>query len=122
MRSLLFVLALAGCATTPASPEAERYRAIGTEPFWSVTIENGRLTFEGVSRPTIVIAAPIARPTINGRRYETPRLTVDITRTPCSDGMSDRLYPDTVRVDISGEQLSGCGDVFAFRTEGSPRP
>lgn len=114
MRSLALLAALAGCATiteppVPPSPGGESYRALGTEPFWGVTIADGRMTFEGPDRPTVTVPAPTARPTINGRRYETRRLTVDVTRTPCSDGMSDRRYPDTVRVRVGGEELSGCG-------------
>src|SRR3546814_15889387 len=36
-------------------------------------------------------------------------MTVDITRTPCSDGMSDRRYPDTVRVTTRRGTARGCG-------------
>ena len=39
---------LAGCATLPLAeaPSAGPYRALGTEPFWSVTIADGRLIWE----------------------------------------------------------------------------
>ena len=31
-----------------------------------------------------------------------------MTRGPCSDGMSDRTYPLTVRVTIAGDRYEGC--------------
>jgi len=46
---------------------------------------------------------------INGERYETPRLSLDITHVKCSDGMSDRVYRDTVSVVIGRKLLRGCG-------------
>jgi heat shock protein HslJ len=52
--------------------------------------------------------ATISR-SFNGRRYVTRRLTVDITRQQCNDGMSDRIYADTVRVTVDGRSLQGCG-------------
>jgi heat shock protein HslJ len=27
----------------------------------------------------------------------------------CSDGMSDRVYPDKVQVTVDGRQFNGCG-------------
>ena len=40
---------------------------------------------------------------------ETARLTLDITHLQCSDGMSDRVYADTVMAMVDGETLRGCG-------------
>ena len=108
--SLLLAAALAGCATVPdADTQATApYRALGTEPFWSVTIADGRITYDSPDGG-FSVDAPAARPTFNGRRYETPRLTVDITRTLCGDGMSERRYADTVIVIREGTTLNGCG-------------
>ncbi len=57
----------------------------------------------------IVVANPGARPSFNGERYVTPRLTVDITHAACSDGMSDRRYRDTVTLTAEGKTAKGCG-------------
>lgn len=92
----------------PAAPHA-LYRAVGTEPFWSVTIENGGLLYEDPERRWITVRDPTHRTTLNGHRYESPDLIVDITRGRCSDGMSDRVYPDTVLVIAQGRELRGCG-------------
>lgn len=101
----------AGCATTPddgASEDPATYRALGTEPFWSVTIGGGRMTYETPEGGFSVDTPPVRR-TGEARRYETARLTVDIRPGECSDGMSDRRYADIVRVTADGRALSGCG-------------
>lgn len=110
MKTILSIplLALAACATTGAADAGGSYRALGTEPFWSVTVADGRMTYEspdgGFSVP-----APRVRETGDGRRYETPRITLDIWAAECSDGMSDRRFADTVRATVDGRTLNGCG-------------
>ncbi|PCD03517.1 META domain-containing protein [Sphingomonas spermidinifaciens] len=113
------LLALAACAPV-AAPEtpapatvAPQYRAVGTEPFWSAKLSGGRLTYDDAEGRRIDIPAPPARPSFNGERYVTPRLTLDITHTPCSDGMSDKRYSDTVLVIADGRELKGCGEAMA---------
>jgi heat shock protein HslJ len=44
-----------------------------------------------------------------GEIYQTPRLRVNIVHARCSDGMSDRAYPDRVQVDVDGRRKKGCG-------------
>lgn len=102
---------LAACATSAETNESaeDAYRALGTEPFWSVTIVDGQMRYETPDSRDLVIPAPEPRTTFNGHRYETPRLVVDVTHQPCSDGMSDRRYADTVRVTADGRELNGCG-------------
>jgi len=106
-------LPFAACALTagPAFAQpAASYRALGTEPFWAVTIGGGRMVYEDPEGRRASVRTPRARPMRLGRRYVTPRLTVTILRgRPCSDGMSDRLYADTVRVRVNMRLLHGCG-------------
>jgi uncharacterized membrane protein len=111
MKTLLtFPLAalLAGCLTPPAPPPPP-YHALGTEPFWNLLIDEHDLTF---TRPG---AQPIVQPTprviigIAGEIYQTPRINVNIVHGECSDGMSDRAYPDKVQVTVDGRQYNGCG-------------
>ena len=103
------LLCTTACATTPPGPATETYRATGTEPFWSVTIANGRMTYEAADGPTLTLPRPEPRTSFNGHRYETSRLTIDVTHAECSDGMSDRRYPDRVMVMVDGKTLHGCG-------------
>lgn len=112
MRTIaLGLLLLAGCATVPAAGDDESYRARGTEPFWSVTIGGGRMVYEGLDQPRVDVPAPAPRSFGNGTRYESAAFTVDISPGPCSDGMSDFVYPDSVRVAFEGAEppLMGCG-------------
>lgn len=108
---LLFAAACAPIADVPPPPAlpAGSYRALGTEPFWNVTIADGRIRYERAGEPSFSVPAPPPRTTFNGHRYETPRITVDVTHGQCSDGMSDRVYADTVMVLVGRETLRGCG-------------
>lgn len=104
---------LAGCAnmsSVDSADASQAYRGLGTEPGWSVLISDSRIEYLGDYGET-AINVPKPRPIIgiNGERYETPTLTVDITHGQCSDGMSDRIYADNVTVITKGQTLRGCG-------------
>lgn len=109
-------LSLAACATLPPASDAptppadtSAYLALGTEPFWSLEITPARINYRPAEGRPVVIANPGARPSFNGERYVTPQITIDVTHSPCSDGMSDRRYADSVTIDVSGRTLRGCG-------------
>jgi len=108
--TLPLAVSLAGCMTAPTpAPALAPYHAVGTEPFWSLLIDARNLTF------TQREAAPITQPTprvivgFAGEIYQTPRINVNIVHGSCSDGMSDRTYPDKVQVMVDGRQFHGCG-------------
>jgi uncharacterized membrane protein len=48
---------------------------------------------------------------IAGEIYQTPRINVNIVHGACSDGMSDRVYPDKVQVTVDGRQVNGLGGI-----------
>ena len=107
--ALISIVGLAGCLAHP-DPPPPPYRATGTEPFWGLLIDPINITF---TAPDI---APITQPTppvINGFAgpiYQTPRINVNIVKgQQCSDGMSDRVYPDKVQVTVDGRRYEGCG-------------
>ncbi|MGH6697446.1 META domain-containing protein [Sphingopyxis sp.] len=110
------LLALAACApateTPPQGPgdQPAAYMALGTEPGWTLEITPSRLNYDGDYGETkIMVPNPGAKPSTNGRTYTTDRLSVVVKQAPCSDGMSDRRYSDTVRVVADGKNLQGCG-------------
>lgn len=118
MKMHLAVLVLLAVASPAAgqeqSPEGEIYTAHGTEPFWGLTFEDGKMIWSDPEGVWIEVNPP--RPvTRNGVHvYRTPRLTVEISHEGrCSDGMSDYEYPDTVRVRFGrgqrGRGVEGCG-------------
>lgn len=107
--AVAFVILLAGCASTPPPVPAISYRAAGTEPFWGLKIDNRQIEF------TLAGSRPVTQPTpkvivgFAGEIYQTPRINVNIVHGSCSDGMSDRTYPDKVQVAVDGHRFNGCG-------------
>ncbi len=104
-------------------------RVLGTEPFWAVTIDGDGLVYSGVDRPEQ--RAPNSGPEMQGGvavwSGETDQgqiLTVTVMATECSDGMSDRTYPLTARVQIGEESLNGCAASvdFVMNTDEQGRP
>ena len=109
----LMAAGAAACAvpaiTTPP-PDSEYYRALGQEPGWNVTIQNGEIRYVGDYGETrITVPRPEPRNTFNGRRYETDRLVVDITYSRCNDSMSGHGYEHQVMVIADGTTVRGCG-------------
>ena len=123
----LIALALAACETyppgpgypPPGNPQGEAtYRAIGTEPFWDLEI--GRdMVFTDRGNDNLRVVQPTPRPIngVAGEIYQTQRLNVNIVHSRCSDGMSDRTYPDTVQVRVDGREFRGCGAPIGFFSE-----
>jgi len=141
---LLSALVLTACgeAGAPADPApapapavvlggvdlGQPVRALGTEPFWGVTLSEEGLVYEGVDRPRegaprgevelVGTLAVFSGETDKGRTIE-----VTLIDTDCSDGMSDRLYPLTARVRIGEETLTGCAaSVAAILSAGESGP
>jgi heat shock protein HslJ len=106
------VLLLTGCqTTTPTAPEPEVYfTARGNEPGWIIRFDTKKIAFEGDYGATkITVAKPEGRPSFNGMRYITDRLTVDVTHATCADVMSGQRYAETVTVMANGKEYKGCG-------------
>ena len=108
---------LAACYAAPPppppitpNPPGGVYRAQGTEPFWDLAIDPGQMIFtDRGTNARVVQPTPPVIVGIAGEIYQTPRLRVNIVHTQCSDGMSDRTYPDKVQVGVDGRRFNGCG-------------
>ncbi len=105
---------LAGCMSYPSPPPAAPapaapYHGVGTEPFWSLTIDDSNITFTRPEEQPIVQPKPRPIVGIAGEIYQTPRMDVNIVHAQCSDGMSDRTYPDKLQVTVDGTRYNGCG-------------
>jgi heat shock protein HslJ len=106
------LISLAACTPTPppSTPAQERYTAHGQEPGWALTITHGRIDYVGdYGNTRISVPRPDPRTTFNGHRYETARLTVDITHGRCNDAMSGQGFADQVMVIADGKTVRGCG-------------
>ncbi len=95
-------------APSPA-PSEQAYLALGTEPFWSLEITPQWMTFHDMERRMTRVATPRVIHGIAGEIYNTPTLSANIVHTDCSDGMSDRVYPDRVQLTVRGQRFEGCG-------------
>jgi uncharacterized membrane protein len=106
----VFAAACVYPAATMPPPEAASYRAVGQEPGWTLAIVGARIDYVGDYGETrISVPRPDPRTTFNGRRYETGRLTVDITYARCNDAMSGHGYEHQVMVTADGRTVRGCG-------------
>jgi uncharacterized membrane protein len=100
----------AACISAPPPAPAAPYRALGTEPFWNLIIDEQQLTFLPMEGQQVRQPRPQPIIGVAGEIYRTPRIHVNIVRGQrCSDGMSDRVYPDRVQVDVDGRRFEGCG-------------
>jgi heat shock protein HslJ len=109
----LAILALAASLTACLShppPAPPPYRAVGQSADWTLVIDDRFLTF--IPAPG---APPILQPAVEpiigiaGEIYQTPRIGVNVVHAQCSDGRTDRVYPDRVQVDVDGRRYEGCG-------------
>src|SRR5437762_2694791 len=107
--ALLLVAPVCGCLPPPPPPPPP-YHAVGTEPFWNLLIDERNITFVQPGAQPITQATPAPINGFAGPIYQTPRIHVNIVKNQrCSDGMSDRVYPDKVQVTVDARQFNGCG-------------
>ena len=107
---VLGMLALAGCVTPPPQSK-DVYRALGTEPFWALTVDNREIVFTEANAPGVRIVEPLPKVIhgFAGDIYQGKRINVNIVRTPCSDGMSERAYPHKIQLRVDTRSFEGCG-------------
>ena len=105
---MALIAAVVACAPLPGPPPAP-YHAVGTEPFWNLLMDEHDLTFAQPDQQPIKQPTPAVIHGFAGEIYQTPRINVNIVHSQCSDGMSDRVYPDKVQVTVDGKRFSGCG-------------
>ena len=107
--ALLLPFLLSACATVPSAPAAE-YRALGTEPFWGLQLTGREMIFTTAEGQRVSEKQPRPIHGFAGDIYQGRRIHLNIVRgVGCSDGMSDRRYPDKVQVDVDGTRWNGCG-------------
>ncbi len=101
-------LAVCSCIKVPGPP-SQSYHAVGTEPFWDLLIDDHEITFLRPGQQPIKQPSPRVIIGIAGEIYRTSRINVNTVHKQCSDGMSERTFPDKVEVAVDGRQFSGCG-------------
>ena len=88
-------------------------RALGNEPFWHVELAPAGITYSRMGEDPLT--GPVTDPTVTGNMAvwqttlpDQTALSVTLTGTDCSDGMSDRVYPLAAQVKVGDETLEGC--------------
>ena len=96
----------------PAFTVPARFTALGTEPFWAAKVDGPRLTY---STPEDQAGQAIAvTRTPRPDRIDVvgllggQRMTLTVSAGPCSDGMSDTVYPFAVRRRLGDDEQRGC--------------
>ncbi|MCD9087918.1 hypothetical protein [Stenotrophomonas sp. SY1] len=138
---LALVMGLAGCKQTPpAAPEeaaapavseqavhaAAEFPAVlqasGTEPFWGVLVDGGRLTYttpETMDKPRMFEGTHEVKDgvlTVKGGEGDAA-FGLTIRKGECSDGMSDLRYPFTSEFVLGKETFKGCARDPSVRVE-----
>ncbi|MGC9455991.1 MAG: META domain-containing protein [Halothiobacillaceae bacterium] len=89
-----------------------RYRALGLEPAWSWTL-GPREAVLRLEPARLSLSAPrsAVQEGPDGWLMPTADGTLEITRSPgpCSDTMSDRIYPESVQLSLGEQAWAGCG-------------
>lgn len=90
----------------------EAVRFTGTEPFWGGEVSGTRLTYKTPDKPegeTIAISRFAGRGglSFSGSLAAGP-MTLAITPSKCSDGMSDRVYPFMATLQVGADVRQGC--------------
>ena len=119
------VLLLPGAADAAAKHFINRvnvlqpFTAVGTEPFWGITISGREVTWGDpeyedlkgtVGKPKLTRNKAVWKGTIPHHGAFTLTLS---NQGDCSDGMSDFTYPLTARVETASFELNGCAATVA---------
>lgn len=93
------------------------FKATGNEPFWGLKIGKDKTVFtsliEGMESISFKSVEPIRAMDANVKMYKLNNgktsATVTIRQFDCQDSMSGEKSPYTVKVEINGKTLNGCG-------------
>lgn len=85
----------------------------GNEPFWNIAVTSATLDYNGLDRPQETAPNPGPQVSLAVATYTvttslTNSLVIVLTPGPCSDGMSETVYPLNATVIRPGETLTGC--------------
>ncbi|MFN2458852.1 MAG: copper resistance protein NlpE N-terminal domain-containing protein [Chitinophagaceae bacterium] len=102
--------------------EGLEFFGVGNEPFWNIEIDQEKhITFHLADWPKpvkfksvkpVVSSDSTVYTTSNTTTKDTATLQVTIYNTFCSDGMSDYMYDNKVKVFYKRQVYSGCGILY----------
>ena len=110
MRRIALVAALCASAAGGQEPAAgETYRAFGSDPPWSLTIDRDRMTLTRPDAKTVSAPTPTRGEDELGWEYRTRTLVVEGLEGACEDEALGRRFAEMVAVTVEGRGLIGCG-------------
>lgn len=116
----------------PAPQAAPQLKAVGNEPFWSLTVKSQGIEFQRAgeaivrfpySKPTSAIGRPADLVQVYQLKNSAHQGVVVVNRmvdSSCNDTMSDNRYPFSVTIVIDGQVLSGCASSPKYPVIQSP--
>ena len=107
-----------GDLVTPAAPDADLIGDVdarGTEPFWAVNVRKDGVRLIRPDPEPAVVGAYVAPKvdqagrTVFATRSDDREMVLMLRRKPCSDGMSDLVYPFEAEFRLGDQAFEGCG-------------
>ena len=113
LAAILLTLALGGCVrAAPGFVLPKRFTALGTEPFWAAKVGGNRLTYstplDQAGRTIAVARRATGRVATVEGVLDGRLMRLEISAGPCSDGMSDVVYPLAVVRTVGDAVHHGC--------------
>ncbi len=101
------------CASTAAGGQiwlkGDAYRAFGSDPQWTLTIDRDRITLTRPGSDPVSTPTPVRGEDELGWEYRTPTLVVEGLKGSCEDESAGRRFTEMVAVTVDGRELIGCG-------------
>lgn len=108
----LLGLVLTGCQHgAPDSSASPTLQVLGTEPFWSLDLHGDTGRFSTPEHPEgtpFHFHGPVQHGARSGIDNQQVPVHLHLAQQPCSDGMSDRVYPLTARLQYGTQVYRGC--------------
>lgn len=83
-------------------------RALGNEPFWSLSFTPSALIFQPMDGEKHQLTITSSRIEPNRRRYDFEQGQLELNLRSCSDSMSDTLYGWSSTLNLDGKKYQGC--------------
>lgn len=101
------------CRLQDGKTVAYRLKALGTEPFWAAEVDGRCVTYKTPEdqQGTRVWARVSADGSVWEGALDDRQFQLTVRPAPgCSDGMSDRTYPQEAVLRVKGETRRGCAE------------
>lgn len=89
-----------------------QFTASGNEPFWSVVVDGGTLTYKTPERISGITFEARRTETADGVHFsgshEGSEFDLELRDVPCQDSMSGAMFDFTASLAVDGQSMTGC--------------